>query len=247
MNRLNTYSEIDGDAFDRLHGVPHALAEFSGGMQLVSEGERAQKAFIVEDGWAMRHRVLEDGRRQILNFMIAGDLFDLQSFVGEKSDHTVETITPVRLRIFDPSDFIAMLATHTDLALAMWWATLQEEGILREQIVRNGRRTAAERIAHLLLELARRLQIAGQIDSYSFRFPLTQTVLADALGLSNVHVSRSLKRLRERGLLDVRGGWALILDPPALAAFADFQPNYLHLDAAPSRLRLLNGLRRKIA
>lgn len=247
LSRLNRYSELDSDALDRLHGVPYALAEVSGGVQLVAEGERPQKAFLVEEGWAMRHRVLEDGRRQILNFMIAGDLFDLQSFVGEKSDHTVETITPVRLRVFNPADFVAMLASNTDLALAMWWTTLQEEGILREQIVRNGRRTASERIAHLLLELARRLQIAGQIDNYAFRFPLTQTVLADALGLSNVHVSRSLKRLRERGLLEVRGGWAIILDPVALAAFADFQPNYLHLDAAPSRLRLLRSLQCKSA
>lgn len=230
LSRLKHYAEITDGEMLTLSGLPTTVLHRAAGQTLVTIGEALQNVFVIEDGWAMRHRMLSDGRRQILNFMLPGDCFDLQAVVRAKADHSVTTITPVRLRAVSAGQFLAALRADAGLASAFWWTAVQEESILREQIVRIGRRSARERVAHLILELHRRLMRAGVADQHSVVLPLTREVMADALGLSPVHVSRTLSALRARKLITTDGRTIGLLDPIGLARLAQFSDAYLHLD-----------------
>ena len=230
LGRLRHYAAIDDGVASGLISLPHALIARSAGQTIVSAGEPLTHVFVIEDGWAMRHRMLPDGRRQIVNFMLPGDCFDLQALVHAKADHFVTAITNVRLRTVQSSRFLAAVRSHPNLASAFWWAAVQEESILREQIVRIGRRSARERIAHLILELHRRLLQAGGQAGDTMVLPLTREIMADALGLSPVHVSRSLSSLKARKLIETNGRTLRISDPNGLAKLAQFNESYLHLD-----------------
>lgn len=230
--RLKHYAEVADGELLRLSGLPTTQANRPAGHTIIAVGEELQNVFVIEDGWAMRHRMLSDGRRQILNFMVPGDCFDLQAVVRARADHSVTTITPVRLRAVNAAHFLSALRNDPALASAFWWTAVQEESILREQIVRVGRRTARERVAHLILELHRRLMQAGVAQVDSVVLPLTREVMADALGLSPVHVSRTLSALRARKLIATDGRTIRLLDPEGLARLAQFNDAYLHLDQA---------------
>jgi CRP-like cAMP-binding protein len=233
FGRLRHYSDVADGELLALQDLPHQVAQRGPGQTIVTLGEKLNSVFVLEDGWAMRHRMLSDGRRQIVNFMLPGDCFDLQSLVRAQADHFVTSITAVRLRVTGAAQFLAALRTSASLASAFWWAAVQEESVLREQIVRIGRRSARERVAHLILELHRRLTQAGLGAADAVELPLTREVMADALGLSPVHISRTLSFLRDRKLLSTNGRKIELLDPAGLARLAQFNDNYLHLDQMP--------------
>jgi CRP-like cAMP-binding protein len=172
---------------------------------------------------------LSDGRRQIVNFMLPGDCFDLQAALSARSDHAVVALTPVRLRRASVQAFLAAVRANAALASAFWWVALQEEAILREQIVRIGKRGARERVAHLLLELRRRQLAAGLDEAVASQAPVTREVLADALGLSRVHVSRAVAALVNSGLVSVRQRMVTVEDYDGLVALCGFDAEYLRL------------------
>jgi CRP-like cAMP-binding protein len=195
---------------------------------LVRQGEPLAKAVILRDGWAIRYRTLSDGRRQIMNFLLPGDMFDLCAFLLTASDHSVGTITPCAVH-YVPVSAIADLFRHWPrLGAAMWKSALQEEATLRERILSLGRRSARERTAHLLYELWVRLGVVGLRNGGNFDLPLTQVELADALGLTPVHVSRTLHHLRQQGLIDVGRRHVTILRPREQAAYGEFARDHLH-------------------
>jgi CRP-like cAMP-binding protein len=125
-----------------------------------------------------------------------------------------------------------LLLQRPGIALALWWGTLQDESILRERIIDQGRRDAYSQIALLIYEMLLRLRAVGVMEDQKFEWPITQTDLADATGLTPVHVNRMLQRLREQGLIAVEGKLWTVLDPARLRKAANFNPNYLHLDRA---------------
>ncbi len=135
-----------------------------------------------------------------------GDMFDLQVFIAAEADHSVTAITDMTVKTFKAEDLLNIFNLSGRLAQALWWASVQEEAMLREQIVRNGRRNAAERIAHFLLELHRRALIVDEGSGTGFRLPLTQTLIGDALGLTSIHVNRVLKRFRDWNHPTISGG-----------------------------------------
>lgn len=230
VNRINQYVDVDRRYFDDLDRLPHRIETRQAGQEIVREGERVDFVFVIEEGWAIRFRMLEDGRRQILNFMLPGDCFDLMSLNKARSDHSVLAATDVSLRRIKSDLFLNTVAKNPNLATSFWWAAIQEEAILREQIIRVGRRSAKERLGHLILELNRRVAaVTGQWDDH-LRMPVPQSVLADALGLSVVHISRSLTRLKSDGLIKVTSAGFEILDREALSEMCDFDSRYLHLD-----------------
>ncbi|NRD88835.1 Crp/Fnr family transcriptional regulator [Sphingopyxis sp. BSNA05] len=191
---------------------------------------------IVKEGWAIRYKTLEDGRRQILNILLPGDFFDLQVLVAAEADHSVKTVTQLTGLSVRPAVFRRLLTESGKLTLAFWWMQVQEEAFLREQIVRNGKQTARERIGHFLLELYRRVLITGAGTSEGFRVPLTQTIIADALGLTPIHTNRVLRQLERDGLLARDHGWILFKDEARLAEISQFDSSYFHLDAFRMRL-----------
>lgn len=228
--RVRHYVDIEPDNFADLQTLSYKLETFRTGEDIVRMGDVVKSVFVIEQGWAIRYRRLEDGRRQILNFMLPGDCFDMMAVTGATADHSVAAATKLQLRRVNARDFLDAIRRNETLATAFWWSVVQEEAILREQIVRVGRRSARERVAHLLLELNRRVAaIEGKLSDV-IDLPFPQALLGDALGLSVVHISRTLSWLRSEGLIGTTVDGIEIRDRERLVRLADFNTSYLHLD-----------------
>ncbi len=232
--RIAGYSHVEEQEFAALKQAAVERVRKSRGAIIVAAGDEPSHVFVVSKGWAVRHRTLNDGRRQIVNVMLPGDCFDLQALIATKADHAVEALTNVELLRLKSDDFLSAIKSNALLATAFWWAAVQEESILREQIVRLGRRTGRERLAHILLELRRRLLHAGQDVGDTLKLPMSREVLADLLGLSAVHVSRSVSALRDAELIRTSNSSIQLLDLEGLAEVAQFDPAYLHVAARPA-------------
>lgn len=197
---------------------------------LMRQGEKMTSLFWIESGWAMRHRNLANGRRQILNLLLPGDICDLQGLVDTRADHSVTAMTAVMVCEVEPDRFLDLLNADPEIAASLLWSVVQEEGILREHIVRIGRRSARVRLAHLLLELVRRQALGGGPSDGLIEVPITREVMADCLGLTPVHISRTLSELRRMGLVELQArGRLRITDIDTLAREADYDTRYLHL------------------
>lgn len=197
---------------------------------ILSEGEKVDDIHIVLSGLAARYKLLPDGGRQIMAFLIPGDLCDAEVFVLAEMDHSVGALTETRCALVATKAMEALLTESSQLTRALWWSTMTDAAVLRERIIDHGRRDARERIAHLFYEMLVRYRLIGQAADGAFNFPVTQEELADATGLTPVHINRTLKQLREEGLVELRGRSLRVLDPPGLKRAARFNPNYLHLD-----------------
>jgi CRP-like cAMP-binding protein len=176
--------------------------------------------------------VLENGSRQIMAFLIPGDPCDSEIFILKEMDHSIAALAPSVVASISGDIMKDMMLNRPGIALAFWWSTLQDEGVLRERIIDEGRRDAYERIAFLIYEIFVRMRAFGVIDDDRFDFPITQADLADATGLTPVHVNRMLQRLREQGLIATEGKTWTVLNPAGLRKAAKFEANYLHLDRA---------------
>lgn len=227
--RLSQYVQLGNEAWSIFDELDRQDQAFEAGEDLVSAGDTANEVFILQEGWALRYRLLEDGRRQIVNFMLPGDVFDLQALADLQADHSVTAVTDCRVAVIPAAPFIEMLKDSGRLASAFWWSAVQEESILREQIVRIGRRSARERIGHLLLELHRRYVGATGEDVDRLTMPLTRADIADALGLTPVHVSRTMSAMRRSGLITEERGTITLEDRDRLARLSLFDVDYLHL------------------
>jgi len=171
---------------DKDVGVLDALCSreerFKGGINILLEGDAPASAFVVTRGMACRYRLLVDGGRQILTFLIPGDLFDLHAFLLSSIDHSIGTIGPTRLAAIDRDTVIDVVTHHPRIRAALWWSAMQEDAMLRERIVALGRRGARGRLAYFLCEIVWRQRAIGMSRDHAIRLPLTQTDLADALG-----------------------------------------------------------------
>lgn len=207
------------------------------GTDIVAQGEKDECAFLVHDGWALRHRHLPDGRRQVLHFLVPGDWAGLTALMFPESDHSVTAITDVVMTSLTLADLSTLFLRHPRLALAVYWTAAQEEAVIAEHLVNVGRRSAYERLGNLLLELLFRLQVVNRADHRAFDFPVNQVALADALGLSHVHVNRTLQRMRKDGFVSITDHKVVILDQVGLERAIDFEGAYLHMAGSPAWLR----------
>lgn len=218
-------------------GEGHAPADH----HLIRCGEEYGPIMVVNDGWAIRYRTLADGSRQIANFILPGDFIGLNATVMSISDYDVASITPMSFSRLRVEDVMSMIEKHPRLCAAIYWCNAREESILFEHLTSLGRRRAYERVAHLLVELLRRLQLIELTDGDSFVMPLTQQLIADSTGLTAIHVNRMMRALENDGLiaysrhpvprLDIR-------DVKRLEAAAGFEDGYLHFTEMPRRTRL---------
>ena len=196
---------------------------------LIREGDRPEHVHVVLEGFTVRYKALPDGRRQIMAFLVPGDMCDLHVQILGKMDHSIGTLTPCRVAYIPQRTIDELTKRHPRINRALWWATLVDEGTLREWLVNMGRREADQQMAHLFCELLVRLQTVGLASENGFEFPVTQEELGDTLGVSAVHVNRVLQQLRQEGLITLEGKQLTIHDVERLKAFAEFDPSYLHL------------------
>ena len=196
---------------------------------LVREGDQPDGVFLVMEGMACRHKHRANGARQIMAYLLPGDLCDLDVALLNRMDHTITTLSACRVVRIAPETIADILQHHPQIARALRMSTLVDEATLREWLVNVGRRTATERIAHLFCELLVRLRVVGLTRENSYALPLTQADLADTTGLSTVHVNRSLQELRRQGLIELKSRHLTILNLPRLRAVGEFKANYLHL------------------
>ena len=212
-----------------------ALTELSVGARdmparrtIIREGERPDHVHLMIEGWAARYKLLPGGTRQITAFLIPGDFCDLHVTILSEMDHSIATLTPARVA-FIPRGKMEAVADRPSTAKALWWATLVDEAVLRSWIVNVGRRDAYEAVGHLMCELYLRLKNVGLTRDHHFELPLTQEELADALGLTSVHVNRVLQRMRAEELITLKHGALTIHDYGRLQRASGFNPNYLHI------------------
>ncbi len=199
---------------------------------IIHEGDEPSAVNVLLQGWACRYKVLADGRRQIVSLLLPGDMCDPHVFLLPTMDQSLGTITPAVVAKVPGAAIRAMAAGSAAIAEALNWEMLTCAEIQREWTVSLGRRTAVERIAHLFCEVSLRSGVTDPRNASDCEFPLTQTDLADAMGLSTVHVNRTMQELRGRGAVEVRGKRLVINDRDALEELAMFDPRYLHLRPA---------------
>ena len=201
--------------------------KIAAGALIVDENGQAEHAYALLDGWALRFRVFQDGRRQICRLFLPGDFIGLSGSLFGVSGHSVVALTDVVAAKFKTRQVAEQLRTSPRLWLAALWSYARDRAILDERIASIGRRSAYERLAHVLVELHARLEFGGQTDGDSFVLPLTQEHLADLLGLTSIHINRVLRRMRQEGLVAIEGRVVRLLARDRLMAIADFDPRYL--------------------
>ena len=191
--------------------------------------------YLIESGFACRYKQLSDGRRQILSVSVPGDIGDLRVYILGRPDSEISTLSDVTISVIDGEKLLAATDRFPQIARALWSATLVEESITREWLVSLGQRSALERMAHLLCELHARLDAVGRVERGAFDMPITQSELADTLGLSSVHVNRTLQTLRRRDFIVFEDKVMHLKDIRALTEIAMFNPGYLHFRASTDR------------
>lgn len=217
-------SEAELAVLDRLH---QRRRSFVAGRDLVHQGQSDQAAYILSAGWVCSYKIQPDGSRQIVDFQIPGDFLGLRSVLLHTSDHSIEPIVNIQAAEVLASDLLDAFAQTPRLATAILWAVSRDEAMVVEHLVGLGRRDADARMAHFLLELGARLALVGMGSKAGYACPLTQYHLADALGLTAIHVNRVLRQLREDGLVTFRAGHVTFDNYDRLVDLADFDPAYL--------------------
>ncbi|GEO19422.1 Crp/Fnr family transcriptional regulator [Microvirga aerophila] len=226
LENFTTFSEDDKQALNKAtQQVRHCRAR----EDIICEGDCPEVVNLLMEGYACRYKDMQDGRRQIIAYFVPGDLCDISVFILREMDHSIATVSPATVALIPRDTMLDLMVHHPRIAQALWWSTLVDEATLRAWIVNVAQRTAYERMAHLLCELFFRLRAVGLTNGHSCQLPVTQAELAETLGLTPVHVNRTLQDLRRDGLLELRGKVLTIFDLSALQRAAQFNPNYLHL------------------
>ena len=213
---------------DRLECVGR-IRQIGARQEIITQGNRPENVHLVLDGFACRDKVLRNGKRQIMALLVPGDFCHLHVSILRAMDHNITALSPCTIAELSPDTILNLTENHPRITRALWWATLVDEAILREWLLNMGQREAHQQLAHLFCELLVRLQAAGIGDADGYPFPLTQMDIAEVLGITSVHVNRTLQSLRDENLVVLRGRRLNIPNVERLKAYCDFDPAYLHL------------------
>jgi CRP-like cAMP-binding protein len=193
------------------------------GSELLNQGERSKVGYILQSGWGRSFKTLKNGERQIITFPLAGDCVGLRSVLLRTSDHSFSALTDVIVSRVEVPKMLRVFADFPHIASAILWASSRDEAITVEHLASVGRRSALERTGHFFLELSARLQLVGLTERSEFECPLTQYDLADALGLTAIHVNRVLRELRQLNLLTFQDRVVTIHDRTGLGALSGYE------------------------
>jgi CRP-like cAMP-binding protein len=194
---------------------------------VVIAGRHCKVFYLNHDGWLFRYKILHNGNRQIVDFILPGQIFALQACFFKASLYSIAAVTAASVSALPLEVIDDVFDQNPQFAKALFWSAVREAAIVGEHLIDTARRSAYERVSHLLLELFVRLKSAGQSDEHSFTMPLTQELIGDAVGLTAVHVNRTLRALREDHLIEINNRCVTILDFDALSLLCDFDRSYL--------------------
>jgi CRP-like cAMP-binding protein len=211
-----------------LAGLQKPIQIIRRGREIIAQGQQCNDLFVLLEGTAIRYSVAHDGRRQIFNIVLPGDFIGFPACFFETALFSIGALTDAHVSAVPLSELLALFERHGRLAAILLWQFSCEAAMYAEHLIELGRRSAIERVAHLLLELLTRLQAIGLAKGSSYSMPLTQQVIADVLGLSPAHVNRSLRQLRDEGLVTIAGRTVVINDFHALAALTHFEKSYIN-------------------
>ena len=222
------FTPVNRDTLQFIEAFRSETTAVPAGATIIQEQQPGGKLFTIYSGWAFRYKSLSDGRRQILNFLLPGDLVGLQQEFSDSTLHGVEAVTEVSLCVFPRDGLWALFREHPELGYDITWLSARGEGVVDDHLLTTGQRNATERVAMLLMHLYRRLERLGleQKDpdgkGGSIDWPINQQHIADTLGLSLVHTNKTLRRLRHLGLHEIRDGRLRLLNTKALERIADY-------------------------
>ena len=238
IRKLENGSDLIDDDRAFLREATKRTKDLRARQAIIDEGDEPKDVHVVVEGFACRYKILTDGSRQIMALLVPGDFCDLHVAILGAMDHGIATLSPCRIALLPRSTVEEITYDYPRLARAMWWATLVDEATLREWLANMGQRDAADRLAHLFCELYVRLRSVGLTQDHAFDLPMKQTDLAETLGMTPVHMNRSIQHLRAANLLEFRSGRVHLPDFERLQKQCGFTPNYLHLKSnhAPSLL-----------
>jgi CRP-like cAMP-binding protein len=222
LRRTEAFLPIDADDLLFIEAFRTGISRVPAGSPIIPEFRASSRLFTLYSGWAFRYKTLSDGRRQILNFLLPGDFIGLQEEFVDQSTHGVEALTDTMLCEFPRDGLWELFREKPELGYQVTWLASREEALVDDQLLTVGRRSAAERVAMLLITLFRRAERLGLVQDGATEFPLTQQHVADALGLSLVHTNKTLRQLHKMGLHRVEDGRLHLLNARALSRLADW-------------------------
>ena len=231
IRKLERLTNLDDDDRRLLMALPHSREKVDAGTFLVREGRDASRCCLLVEGFACRHKTTSDGGRQIVSFHMRGDILDIQHLLLSLADHNVEAITEAGVDWIQADALKKLAWERPRIGEALWRDTLIDASIFREWVLNVGRRDAKSRIAHMLCEFVARAQAVGLGSPDYFVLPMTQEQIADATGLTTVHVNRMLRVLHEEGVIARNKREVQILDWERMREAADFHARYLHAAA----------------
>jgi CRP-like cAMP-binding protein len=230
LRKLANFTSLSAEETNALQECCGDIRVLAPGEDVITQGDRTGGVRLLLEGFACRYKALEDGRRQIVAYFVPGDLCDLRIFILKRMDHSIGALAASRVATLAPDNVLRLTNSFPNLTRALWWSTLVDEAITREWLVNVGQRNARERMGHLFCEMLCRFRAVGMSRGNSCALPLTQVELAETLGLSSVHVNRTLQDLRRQKLITFEGGTLTIENPEKLMEVSFFNPDYLHMD-----------------
>jgi CRP-like cAMP-binding protein len=237
LRKLEYWQKFTPDDRAAVVGLPHTVRAMEPHQYIIRDFDRAESSCLLLSGFAVRHKIVVGGHRQILSIHMKGDLVDLQNSLLGRADHSVQMLTAGKVATIPRDEITRIAFERPAVGKALWTDTLIDASIFREWIANVGRRDARTRIAHLLCEFSLRLKVAEIGEHTNYELPMTQDQLADATGLTSVHVNRTLRGLEADGLIERRNPRVIeIGDWRKLAETGDFNSGYLHLHEAEPAL-----------
>jgi CRP-like cAMP-binding protein len=234
IRKMQHLVPLTADEEEVLASVCSESHDVTAGQDVVRDGERPRNCHLLMSGTVCRYKALDGGRRQILSLQFPGDILDAQSFLLGAMDHSISALTRCRIGVIPHTTMVEITEGYPRLGRAIWTDMLVDAAALRQWIANIGHRNAHGRIAHLICEIYVRSEAVGLAEDRQVEWPMTQGDLADAVGISPVHVNRTLQQLRSEGLIALKSKTLHILDFEGLKRAGEFDPEYLHL--APSRV-----------
>lgn len=232
LRKLEYWAPLSPGDRGALLALPYTLRTIEPRQHVVREGDKATHSCVLRSGFAFRHKIVGDGRRQILSIHMTGDFIDLQNSLLGFADHNVQTLTTAEVALVPREAIVKLAFDRPAIGMALWKDTLVDGSIFREWVTNVGRRDARTRLAHLLCEFALRLEASGEAPLTRWELPMTQEHLGDCTGLTSVHVNRTLKVLEQDELITRSSRSVTIENWKRLAQAGDFQSAYLHLGEA---------------